>query len=387
MNEHGRYRERKLGTADDIRDANGLDVLSFSEAQAAARKWFDELAHQQQGRASGPYLLRQACDDYLADYQQRGGKDEANTKARLERIKLELGSSEVARLTAVQIKTWYRGIAQNGRLVRRKSGDQKQTAVRAELNLANRDAKRRRLATANRELTVLKAVLNFAFKNQEEIGITIPSRKAWESVASARGVDAPKVRHLTDKESVRLLNTCQPDFRDLVAAALLTGCRYGELCRLCVRDFDPRVATIHVELSKSGKPRTVALTDEGVAHFRRLARGKNGDDLLLLQTDGSPWVPSLQIRRMMDACQRAKISPAVSFHILRHTYGSRLAMKGAPMAVIAAQLGHADTRMTERHYAHLAPSYVANVVRELLGSIGVPQPTDNLVPIEQALAR
>lgn len=34
-------------------------------------------------------------------------------------------------------------------------------------------------------------------------------------------------------------------------------------------------------------------------------------------------------------------------------------MNGVPMGVIAAQRGHADTRMTEKHYAHLAPSYVA----------------------------
>jgi hypothetical protein len=40
---------------------------------------------------------------------------------------------------------------------------------------------------------------------------------------------------------------------------------------------------------------------------------------------------------------------------LRHTYASALAMQGVPMAVIAAQLGHSDTRMTEKHCAHLAP--------------------------------
>jgi hypothetical protein len=33
-------------------------------------------------------------------------------------------------------------------------------------------------------------------------------------------------------------------------------------------------------------------------------------------------------------------------------------MRGVPMGVIAEQLGHAGTRMTEKHYAHLAPSYV-----------------------------
>ena len=54
-------------------------------------------------------------------------------------------------------------------------------------------------------------------------------------------------------------------------------------------------------------------------------------------------------------------------------------MKGAPMAVIAAQLGHQDTRMTERHYAHLGPSYVAETVRALFDSYGMTQPTGNVV--------
>jgi hypothetical protein len=61
--------------------------------------------------------------------------------------------------------------------------------------------------------------------------------------------------------------------------------------------------------------------------------------------------------------RRAKINPAISFHVLRHTHGSTLAMRGVPMGVIAEQLGHADTRMTAKHYAHLAPSYVADTIR------------------------
>jgi integrase len=73
----------------------------------------------------------------------------------------------------------------------------------------------------------------------------------------------------------------------------------------------------------------------------------------------------------MEACRRAKISPAVSFHVLRHTHGSQLAMRGVPMGVIAAQLGHADTRMTEKHYAHLAPSYVADTIRANFPTLGI----------------
>jgi hypothetical protein len=55
-------------------------------------------------------------------------------------------------------------------------------------------------------------------------------------------------------------------------------------------------------------------------------------------------------------------------------------MKGVPLAVIAAQLGHSDTRMVEKHYGHLAPSYVAETVRAAFGSLGIVEPSNVLVP-------
>jgi hypothetical protein len=43
-------------------------------------------------------------------------------------------------------------------------------------------------------------------------------------------------------------------------------------------------------------------------------------------------------------------------------------MEGVPLHVIAHAMGHRDNRMTERHYAHLAPGYVADTIRENLPS-------------------
>jgi integrase len=57
--------------------------------------------------------------------------------------------------------------------------------------------------------------------------------------------------------------------------------------------------------------------------------------------------------------------------VFRHTHGSTLAMRGVPMGVIAEQLGHAETRMTEKHYAHLAPSYVAQTIRAHFPTLGI----------------
>ena len=65
---------------------------------------------------------------------------------------------------------------------------------------------------------------------------------------------------------------------------------------------------------------------------------------------------------MQEACERAKIV-RVNFHALRHTWASLAAMSGMPLMVIARNLGHVDTRMVEKHYGHLTPSYVADPVR------------------------
>ena len=87
---------------------------------------------------------------------------------------------------------------------------------------------------------------------------------------------------------------------------------------------------------------------------------------------------------MRDACRAAKISPALGFHGLRHSYASRLAMRSVPMQVIAQQLGHADTRMVEKHYAHLAPSFVGDTVRAAFGTLDLaPDEQSSVVAIDR----
>ena len=50
-------------------------------------------------------------------------------------------------------------------------------------------------------------------------------------------------------------------------------------------------------------------------------------------------------------------------------------MKGAPMVVIAKHLGHADDRMVQKHYAHFAPSFVADTIRANLPLLGIGKET------------
>jgi hypothetical protein len=68
----GRYRELKLAIADDVRDPNGVDVLSFAQAQAAAPDWFDRLVCEDDvnGPAAGR-TFRKSVESYIATRNAR----------------------------------------------------------------------------------------------------------------------------------------------------------------------------------------------------------------------------------------------------------------------------------------------------------------------------
>jgi len=136
-----------------------------------------------------------------------------------------------------------------------------------------------------------------------------------------------------------------------------------ELCRLKVADYNPDVGTLTIRDAKGGQARHVTLTGEAPELVERLTAGRSPSDVLLRRDDGRAWKRAEQLRPMREACTRAGIAPAVGFHVLRHTHASILAMRAVPVAVIARQLGHSDTRMTERHYARLASDYVADTIR------------------------
>jgi integrase len=111
----------------------------------------------------------------------------------------------------------------------------------------------------------------------------------------------------------RLRNASTGGFRDLVYLALLTGCRYGELSRFKVADYNADVGTLSVRIAKGGKVRHVTLTDEAYAFVDRLVPGRARHEPLLLRDDGRAWKRAEQVRPMQEACARAGIAPAVGF--------------------------------------------------------------------------
>jgi integrase len=347
------YDVESIGIADDLTAADGTEILDYWQAQAKARERMTARTHIAAGKI-GPLTVHDAVTEYL-QFLETNRKSAYDARYRAAAfIFPALGDLEVAALTTERLERWHTGLAKAAPRLRTAPGKKQKHREMAD----DAETHRRRRSTANRTLTVLKAALNRVWRRGK-----VPSDAAWRRVEPFENVDAARIRYLTVVEAKRLTNAADAEFRPLIQAALQTGARYGELAALQVHDFNSDAGTVAIRQSKSGKPRHVVLTDEGAALFRQLAAGRAGSDLLLPRPDGSAWQKSQQARPMVAACERAHVKPRISFHGLRHTWASLAVMNGVPLLVVARNLGHSDTRMVERHYGHLAPSYVADAIR------------------------
>jgi integrase len=286
----------------------------------------------------------------------------------------QLGSIEVKDITSDQIREWRDKLAASPARIRTRSGEKQKYKPTP----STEDEVRQRKVSTNRTLTILKAALNLAFKDRKK---KIPSDIEWRTVSPFEDVEAARTRFLTLAEAKRLINSSSPEFRPVVRAALMTGARYGEMAKLKVKDFHRDGGTIFVERSKNKRPRHIILTDEGVAFFQSLTKGRaNPDEPMFLKKTGTAWRMSHQARPLAKACRNARIFPPVSFHQLRHTYASLSIMKGMTLMVLAGNLGHSDTRMVEKHYGHLADDYKRKMIRETAPKFGIDEP-DNVTEI------
>lgn len=344
-----RYQQATLEHADDTPNNSGM---SFDEAIRAAQDWARQ--HLEATAAAG---LRNVGDvmqeylDYLKDEKRSYETVRFSISAHI--LRHPIARIAFADLTTSHIEKWRRSIARS---------------ARPDGQIPRSDEQiRKRKCTSNRMLSVLKAGLNRAWRRS---GGGSPDE--WKRVAPYQGVEGPRISILTDEEIQRLVNASSGAFRKLVQAAILTGCRYKELATLRVQDYhkEGRRLLIRAEISKNGHARAVHLDDEGAELFDDLSAAAMHGSLLLLKDDGSPWGKSHQNRPMRRTCDAAGIE-RVGFHALRHAYGARLVTAGIPIKMAAEQLGHRDTRVTERHYLHLLGSEVASVLRSRLPALGI----------------
>lgn len=303
------------------------DTFDFEAAEKAAKLW-------KKNKAAGVntdevQTVADICRAYITDRKDKKGKANAHdTEMRFKRTVYEhpIGKVELSRLTERRVEEWRNEL------------------VKPEAEGGHGLAR----ASANRNLTVLKAALNFAVTKRY-----VPSERAieWTNVEAYSDVENPRKLYLDLGQRRKLLETAKGAVRDLIEGVMLTGARAGELTSALRSQFDHRTG----EMTLKGKtgPRTFQLTPVQLKFFKRLGRNKLPAAYLFTRDDGEPWGHSDWDELVRDAAKEAELPEGVCLYTLRHSY------------ITAALLGHTTTlevsrrvgtslEMIQKHYGHIS---------------------------------
>jgi integrase len=154
----------------------------------------------------------------------------------------------------------------------------------------------------------------------------------------------------------------------LYLTAAMTGLRQGELIGLRWRDIDFQARRLRVvspyvrgefnDPKSEGSGRSVPLAKrvhQALKDLRERTVYPADSDLVFCHPEtGKPLDRSKLVRRFKQALEQAEVRQ-ITYHELRHTFGTRMAASGIPLRTIQHWLGHADAKTTQI-YAHYQPS-------------------------------
>ncbi|WP_426614490.1 site-specific integrase [Bradyrhizobium sp. McL0616] len=360
---HGAYWTKGFALADDFEEADAKSVLTFHEAQDAAKR----LARSDSGGAdNAPITIDGALKDYRRDLEARGANPYNAEHPRLH-LTPALLSKPIALLAATELKRWRDGLL--GTMA---------------------------LATINRLCRCVCAALELAARHDQRI----KNRDAWE-VGLANLPNAQEARNVIlpdDKvhEFVAAAYGLDHQFGLLADTVANTGARPSQAVRLRVEDLHDHPVRPKLMMPKSAKGGgrnrsakkaerySVPITMQLAVRLKQAARGRVVDAPLLLQSEGSPWDnnPGQNYHRQVDKVVIAiGLDPAdVTMYCLRHSSIVRMLLRNVPIRLVAS-LHNTSVAMIEKHYSrYITEHSIDDIAR--IGLLSEPAPAaDNVVAL------
>ncbi|HWS90571.1 MAG TPA: tyrosine-type recombinase/integrase [Pyrinomonadaceae bacterium] len=212
------------------------------------------------------------------------------------------------------------------------------------LKTPTRTMDQRSIASVNRELALLRRMLNVAVRE----GWTQKNPFSMGDPLVSPADERQRERILTREEEAQLIAACvgrRAHLRPIIIAAIDTGCRKGELLKLRWRDVDfaEGLITIVAFNTKTLRARQVSITTRLSNELWPLweASGQDSEALVFGLVDN--------VKRSFTGARAKAGLDDLRFHDLRHTHGSRLDELGFSLAKIGAQLGHTVMQTTLRY--------------------------------------
>lgn len=314
----GDYTTRSIpGVVDDELPADGGVILSYDQAVT--------IATQGVKTVTDDLSVKQAIDDWASSRinSEDNPAEIANKRSEAKRLSAPFSNVTLKTIRARDIERWRDAFLDG---------------------YDEEEARRKRRATANKNLRLLKAALNAAAAR-----VRIKDR-AWDAVKPFKREESfgKRVITMTPAQEAALVQAAEPGIKELIIASFLTGARYGELAGARVGDLSGN------RLKVSGKTgaRSIVLSADAMEFFSSLANGAN--DLtrhLLLRADGKPWKTHDQVKPFARAVVGAGLNPDATLYCARHSYITRALSNMVPITAVAKQCG-TSVEMIERTYSN-----------------------------------
>lgn len=175
-----------------------------------------------------------------------------------------------------------------------------------------------------------------------------------------------RTRFLSQDEQNALLKACKdqknPLILLLVVIALSTGARFSEIINLKWKNVDFERKRIHLMDTKNGDNRTVPISSIAYKLLKQHSKvRKINSDFVFAREDGKQ---PMDLRFQWETVLKNSQVKDFTFHDLRHTAASNLAMGDASLLEIAQILGHKTMAMVQR-YSHLTEQHTANILEKM----------------------
>lgn len=214
--------------------------------------------------------------------------------------------------------------------------------------------KHREPGTINRYFVWLQSMLKpVRHKRMELFG-------DWEWEREPKG----RTRHLSPKEEAILKEALGPIYGTWARFAIMTGLRQAEQFNLEWRNVDLEKGILTLSKTKSGNVQYHQMNSQAQAILRGFDSWQRSKWVFPSENPAFPVDPRNFYHRVwIPAVKRAGIEWA-TWHDLRHTYASRLAMSGHNDSTIAALLRHSGVALVQR-YAHLNQEHLRQAVESV----------------------
>jgi len=267
--------------------------------------------------------------------------------------------------------------------------------------------------TVQRNLKNVSAMFNLAAKDNPT---TITNAYAWKQAFGDLNAEhsEPVKKTMTESE-VRAVVTAayalDTQFGLLIELLAITGVRRSQLMRLKVGDFhDGKKPTFNMPSSRKSRTKKITYGPSPVlphlaAALRAVTAGRDEDDQLLMQADGSPWTDNMLAARFIKITtklaqladqrgekhnflkknKKGELVPQTA-GALRHAYVTNARAKGAPVGVIAANINTSE-RMMMRTYSRYLRDHTDAITRGFILDMSQPEtpstPPSNVVPMRK----